>query len=54
MMFFMHGQYQHLELKEMQFQAELMKHGLKLTKREFIMDNAQSYAELNMHLCQLL
>jgi hypothetical protein len=48
------GQFHHLELKEMLFQEELMKLGLRLKKKVCIMDSAQNYADLDMHLCQLL
>ena len=43
-----------LELREMRFQEELMKHGLKLKKLEHTTDNVLSYVELNMPLCRLL
>jgi cytochrome c oxidase subunit 2 len=53
-MFCMLGHFHLLVLREMQFQEELMKHGLKLKKLELTMDNVLSFVELNMPLCQLL
>jgi cytochrome c oxidase subunit 2 len=47
-------QFHPLGLKEMPFQEELMKLGLKLKKKECIMVNVQSYVDLDMHSCQSL
>jgi len=52
--YFTRGHYHLLELREMQYQEELMKRGLKLKKLELTTDNVLSFVELNMHLCQLL
>ena len=48
MMFCMLGHSHHLELKEMRYQEELMKHGLKQTKLELIMVNVLNFVESNM------